>query len=85
MLRAGEVYEHPATGERTVVRVGTAEPGGERHVMDLYARPSAAVIGEHMHPSISESFTVLRGRVDSDSTSGRISPRSAGGSTCRQA
>lgn len=63
MLKRGEVYENPVTGERVVIRVGTHETGGERLVADIYARPGAAVAGEHVHPSIDERFTVLRGKV----------------------
>ena len=61
--RAGEVYENPVTGERAVVRVGTEESGGELLVNDLYVRPGGAVMGEHVHPNIEESFTVVRGRL----------------------
>src|SRR5918998_2044468 len=63
MLKAGDVLENPVTGERAVVRVGTAESGGELLVADLYVRPGGAVMGEHVHPAIEESFTVLRGRL----------------------
>jgi quercetin dioxygenase-like cupin family protein len=61
--RAGEVYENPVTGERAVVLVGTEESGGELLVSDLYVRPGGAVMGEHVHPNIEESFTVVRGRL----------------------
>ena len=63
MSRAGDVFENPVTGERGVVRVGTEESGGELLVVDLYVRPGGAVIGEHVHPTIHESFRVVRGRV----------------------
>src|SRR5437763_16975582 len=63
MSRAGQVFENPVTGERTVVRLGTDETKGELLVVDLYVRPGGAVAGEHIHPAITESFTVLRGRV----------------------
>ena len=63
MSRAGDTLENPVTGERAVVRVGTEETGGERLVADLYVRPGGAVVGEHVHPAIEESFTVVRGRV----------------------
>src|SRR5437763_17163626 len=63
MSRAGEVFENPVTGERTVVRLGTDETKGELLVVDLYVRPGGAVAGEHIHPAITESFTVVRGRV----------------------
>jgi quercetin dioxygenase-like cupin family protein len=46
-----------------VVRVGTEKSGGELLVSDLYVRPGGALAGEHIHPVIHESFTVVRGRV----------------------
>jgi quercetin dioxygenase-like cupin family protein len=63
MSKAGDVIENPVTGERAVVRVGTQESGGELLVADLYVRPGGAVVGEHVHPVIRESFTVVRGQV----------------------
>lgn len=63
MSRAGEVYENPVTGERAIVRLGTEDSGGKLTIADLYVRPGGAVAGEHLHPSIEEVFTVVRGRV----------------------
>jgi quercetin dioxygenase-like cupin family protein len=63
MFKRGEVYDNPVTGERVVVRLGTQETGGERLVIDVYVRPGGAVAGEHIHPSIDETFTILKGRV----------------------
>jgi quercetin dioxygenase-like cupin family protein len=63
MSRVGDVAENPVTGERAVVIIGTEETGGERLVADLYVRPGGAVVGEHVHPIISETFTVVSGRV----------------------
>ena len=63
MSKAGQVIENPVTGERVVVRVGTEDSRGERLVSDLYVRPGGAVAGEHVHPVVHESFTVVRGRV----------------------
>jgi quercetin dioxygenase-like cupin family protein len=63
MSKAGDVFENPVTGERGVVRVGTEESSGELLVSDLYVRPGGAVVGEHIHPVIHESFTVVHGRV----------------------
>ena len=63
MLKAGDVLENPVTGERAVVRVGTAESGGELLVADLYVRPGGAVMGEHFHPAMEESFAAVRGRL----------------------
>ncbi len=39
MLKVGEVYENPVTGERGVIRIGTDTTGGELLVVDLYVRP----------------------------------------------
>ena len=43
--------------------MGTTESNGELLVADLYVRPGGAVMGEHVHPAIEESFTVVRGRL----------------------
>lgn len=45
MVKAGEVYENPVTGERAVVRIGTDTSGGELLVVDLYIRPAGAAAG----------------------------------------
>lgn len=63
MFKRGEVYENPVTGERAVVRVGTAETNGARLVADLYLRPGARVSAPHYHPGIHERFTVVRGQL----------------------
>lgn len=63
MFKRGEVYDNPVTGERVVIRLGTQETGGERLLIDVYVRPGGAVAAEHIHPSIDETFTVLKGRV----------------------
>jgi len=63
MSRAGDVIENPVTGERVVVRVGTEDSGGELLVVDGHIKPGGAVTGEHVHPAIEETFTVVSGRV----------------------
>ena len=63
MLRCGEVYENPVSGERAVIRVGTDETAGERLVVDLYVRPGGRLPAEHYHPAMFERFSVVRGRV----------------------
>ena len=60
-MRAGEVYEHPY--ERLVVRVGTAESDGRELVADLYVRADAPGVPHHIHPTVAETLTVVRGRV----------------------
>jgi mannose-6-phosphate isomerase-like protein (cupin superfamily) len=63
MFKRGEVYDNPVTGERVIIRLGTQETGGERLVADIYVRPGGAVAVEHIHPTIDETFTILKGRV----------------------
>ena len=60
-MRAGEVYEHPF--ERLVVRVGTAESNGRELVADLYVRPDTPGVPRHLHPTLTEALTVIRGKV----------------------
>jgi quercetin dioxygenase-like cupin family protein len=63
MSKAGDTIVNPVTGERAVVRVGTEDSEGRLLVVDLYVAPGGAVLGEHVHPAIEESFTVLSGQV----------------------
>lgn len=63
MIKAGDVFENPVTGERCIVRLGPEEAGDDYGVVDLYIRPGGAVMGEHYHPALEERFTVLRGEV----------------------
>jgi hypothetical protein len=63
MLKAGEVYDNPVTGERTVIRIGTDTTRGERLVADLYVQPGDAVTRERFNPGMEVRFTLLRGQV----------------------
>jgi quercetin dioxygenase-like cupin family protein len=63
MIGSGEVFENAVTGERAVVRVGTLESDGDLLVLDLYVPAGSAVPGAHVHPSMEERVTVVRGRV----------------------
>jgi quercetin dioxygenase-like cupin family protein len=56
------VVENPVTGELGIVRQAPGEAGASL-VADLYARPGAAVVGEHVHPHSTETFTVVRGTL----------------------
>lgn len=62
-MRAGEVYHNPASGERAVVILGSAETGGSRLVVDLYLRPGGGMTGRHLHPCIQEQFKVIQGPI----------------------
>jgi quercetin dioxygenase-like cupin family protein len=63
MSKAGNVFENPVTGEFGYIRVGTEETNGELLVADLRVRPGGAVLGAHLHPTIDERFTVLKGKI----------------------
>lgn len=56
------VIENPVTGERGIVR-RSPETNSGTLMADLYARPDAAVVGEHVHPHSTETFTVVRGAL----------------------
>jgi mannose-6-phosphate isomerase-like protein (cupin superfamily) len=56
------VIDNPVTGERGIVRCAPNSDSAPL-VADLYARPGAAVVGEHVHPHSTESFTVVRGTL----------------------
>ena len=63
MSKAGDVFENPMTGEFGYVRLGTEETNGELLISDLRVRPGGAVLGAHIHPTIDERFTVLKGKI----------------------
>jgi quercetin dioxygenase-like cupin family protein len=60
--RRGDVIMNHVTGERAIVLVGTRESRDGRTVGFLGVRPGGAV-GEHVHPSITERFHVVSGRL----------------------
>ncbi len=62
-MKAGEIYENRAQGDRFVVREGSEDTGGDRLVADLYIRPGGAVASKHVHSYITERFEVLSGTV----------------------
>jgi quercetin dioxygenase-like cupin family protein len=61
--RIGEVLENPVTGERAVIRITPLPSNGYALVADLYVRPGGAVTGEHIHPGLTETFTVINGQL----------------------
>lgn len=56
------VVENAVTGERGILR-RAPESDAAPLIADLYARPRAAVVGEHLHPGSTEAFTVVRGTL----------------------
>jgi quercetin dioxygenase-like cupin family protein len=61
--KAGELAWNPVTGERGIVLEGPDENPERRLVVELHVSPGGAVVGEHLHPAITERFEVLEGSL----------------------
>lgn len=62
-IRIGEVWENPVTRERaTILELPNSNPEG-RSTAELTALVGARVVGEHLHPALTERFTVLEGEL----------------------
>jgi quercetin dioxygenase-like cupin family protein len=62
-IEPGEVLENPVTRERaTIIELPWQNPEG-RAVAEMTALPGARVVGEHLHPGLHESFSVLEGEL----------------------
>ena len=61
--RAGELYENPVTGERGLLIAGDDENPDAGIAVELTVAPGGAVVGEHVHSYIHETFEVLDGEV----------------------
>ena len=62
-IQIGEVLENPVTGERATMLELPHQNAERRVVAELLARVGAKVMGEHLHPSMVERFTVLEGEL----------------------
>jgi mannose-6-phosphate isomerase-like protein (cupin superfamily) len=62
-MRTGDELENPVTGERAVVREGADDTGGDHLLVDLFVRPGGRVPLPHLHPTLTETFEVIEGRV----------------------
>lgn len=62
-IEVGEVWENPVTRERAVIVELATSNDEQRAVADMTALPGARVVGEHMHPSMRERFTVQEGEL----------------------
>ncbi len=62
--RCGDIYENRVTGEYAVVLRGSEDRGDGPGIAHLTARPGSGVVGEHFHPFMIETFTVLKGTLD---------------------
>ncbi|HKO25913.1 MAG TPA: cupin domain-containing protein [Solirubrobacteraceae bacterium] len=62
-IEPGEVLENPVTRERaTIIELPWQNAEG-RAVAEMTALPGARVVGEHLHPALHESFSVLKGEL----------------------
>jgi mannose-6-phosphate isomerase-like protein (cupin superfamily) len=62
-IELGEVLENPVTRERAVIIELPWQNAHGRAVAEMTALPGARVVGEHLHPAIHESFSVLEGEL----------------------
>lgn len=63
MAKAGDVFEHPVTGEKIAFRATARDTGGALIRADFYVQPGGFVAAEHIHPQQEESFEVLAGTL----------------------
>ena len=63
MVKAGDVLEHPVTGEKIVFRQTAEATNGELMKVDFSIEPHGFVAAEHVHPVQEERFEVISGEV----------------------
>lgn len=63
MITPGQTLENPVTGERFTFTDTAASSDGELLAFELGLRPGGAVPIPHVHPSQTESFRVIEGRM----------------------
>ena len=63
MIKPGDTLHNPVTRERMTFLKTAAETGGEYVLIELRAEPGAVVASAHVHPSQTETFEVLAGRL----------------------
>jgi quercetin dioxygenase-like cupin family protein len=61
--RAGDVIVGRATGQRAIMLVGSEESQDGLIAFHLFVRPGGTGLREHVHPTLTERFRVLGGRV----------------------
>ena len=80
MAHAGEVLEHPVTGERLRWRQVAADTDGRLLQADVWMRPGGFVAAPHVHPLQEEKFEVVAGTA-TFVIDGTESTAGAGGTT----
>jgi quercetin dioxygenase-like cupin family protein len=63
MIRSGDTIENPVTGERITFHQTSADTNGEAVVIECTVQPDGFVAAAHVHPSQSERFAVIDGRL----------------------
>lgn len=63
MAKAGDILEHPVTGEKIIFRTTAQDAAGELMQADLIVKPHGFAAAEHIHPLQEERFEVLAGSV----------------------
>ena len=58
-----ETLRNPVTREGSILLIRPRDNPERRLVAELHLAPGAAVIGEHLHPTLEETFEVLAGRL----------------------
>jgi quercetin dioxygenase-like cupin family protein len=62
-IELGEVFENPVTRERAVILELPWQNADGRAVAELTALVGARVLGEHLHPALRETFSVVTGEL----------------------
>jgi mannose-6-phosphate isomerase-like protein (cupin superfamily) len=63
MIRSGDTIENPVTGERITFHQTSADTNGEAVVIECAVQPDGFVAAAHVHPSQTERFAVVSGRL----------------------
>jgi quercetin dioxygenase-like cupin family protein len=63
MAKAGDIIEHPVTGEKIIFRRTAEDTAGELLQADLIVKPHGFVAAEHIHALQEERFEVVSGSI----------------------
>ena len=63
MIRSGDTIHNPVTGESITFHQTSADTNGEAVVIECTVQPDGFVAAAHVHPSQTERFSVISGRL----------------------
>jgi len=63
MIRSGDTIHNPITGESITFHRTSADTKGEAVVIECSVKPDGFVAAAHVHPSQTERFSVIAGRL----------------------